>query len=140
MAVFDSHLSQSTTFELPISKIFLPTHIISNIFLSITYLNTRFPFSAADITSFSKSQFILPVMNGRIDALQNLTFERRPWRIQVRALRMWMQPNYSKDSAFGDCLEMVVVDRMASIYLSLSFLCSYIHCLCSILPLHIHGN
>lgn len=53
-------------------------------------------------------------MDGRIDFLQNLSTERRPWRIQVRPVRLWMQPNNKKDGDLGDNLEMVVVDRMVS--------------------------
>lgn len=55
--------------------------------------------------------FSLFTMDGRVDLLQHLNTERRSWRIQVRLVRTWMQPSYSKSTAPGDCLEMVVVDR-----------------------------
>lgn len=50
-------------------------------------------------------------MDENIDFLQNLSIERRPWRVRVCVVRIWKQPSYSKGSAFGDCLEMVVVDE-----------------------------
>lgn len=50
-------------------------------------------------------------MDGMIDYLENLNLERRPWRIHVRAIRIWEQPSYFKDSCLGDCLEIVVVNQ-----------------------------
>lgn len=45
-------------------------------------------------------------MDGRIDYLENMSVERRTWRIQVRAVRVWKQPSYVRYySGIGDCLD-----------------------------------
>lgn len=64
--------------------------------------------------------------------MENLSVERQLWPIQVRALRVWKQPNYGKDLGFGDCLEIVVVDQWVrnSIFqysTNWSFLLSQLH-------------
>lgn len=55
-------------------------------------------------------------MVGRIDYLQNLSVERRPWRTQVRVIRLWKQPTCNKDSGNGDYLEMFIIDQQVRNY------------------------
>lgn len=74
-------------------------------------------------------------MDGGLHALQNLTTDRRPWLIQVRALRFWTQPPYSKDLGLGDCMEIVFVDRTVCIPIVYAFIVFN-----TILSLPIHGN
>lgn len=66
-------------------------------------------------------------MEGQIDYLQNLTVERRSWRIQVRVVRLWKQPSYNKGARSGDCLEMVVVDQQVTNTLAVYPILKFLH-------------